>query len=1207
MKAGVRRLFGRRTRAGILRLVVVSVGFLVSATLAAEFGAPADLRCEYLKDPEGIDAMRPRLSWIDTAAAGTDRGLRQTAFQIQVAGSRQDLEAGNAGVWDSGKQISASSSQVPYGGPALVSGGVYHWRVRVWSAGTASPWSEIAKWSMGPLSGDEWTSEWIGRDAESGGIAEADWIWISREAYHQAPAESRWFATSFTIPADATVTKATATFVADDVFELFVNGTSCLSGDAWNRPQSTGIGSLLRAGVNVLAVKATNGTPGYAGLIGAVTVRLSNGNTINISTDTSWFGRSSAPANVAAVPGSSTGWSPASRIGDYGIPPWGAIPTQQAFPVVYLRKDFQLDVLPRRAVLYLTCLGTAEARLNGERVGADYFVPGWTDYRKRLYYRAYDVTGQLRRGANTLGAKLASGWFTGNISILGPNHYGTKNRLRAQLHLFWPDGTVKVVGTDETWRVSDGPIRMADHFEGETYDARAEMPGWDEPGFAAAVWRAPDTGAEVDPSIEAYPGEPVRRIEELPPPVVTAPKAGLQVFDFGTNFAGWVRLKIKAPAGTRITMRFGEMLKRDGMVYRDNLRSAKATDTYICKGGGEEIWEPSFTYHGFQFVEVEGLPGPAAPDTLTGIVVHSDLPRVGSLTTSHDIVNRTTRNMRRSVVSNSFDIPTDCPQRDERMGWMDYHEVARSASFELDQSALLTKWVTDMVDAQLAPGVFSQMSPDPHNFGWSPGWADSIVLIPWTMYLVKGDTALADRWFDEMKSHVETYRKRSPDFIAPAEGFGDWLAPDQSTPKDLISTALFARCSHALSEMARATERKADAATYARLFEEVRTAFQRRFVNPDGTIGSDSQGGYAMAIAWDLLTEAQLAAAAPKFAASVSTRDNHLSTGMVTTHLLLPALSKAGLNAAAFAIVNQTTLPSWGYFLRQDATSMWERWDSKTDAFNPEAMNSYNHANLGTCTEWFYRYVLGVDALEPGYAKIRIRPTPGEGLDEARGSYDSARGRIAVDWKKTPETFTLVVTVPPNSDAEVHVPAWSAQTVTESGSTPGEGVTFLREENGAFVFGVGSGTYHFAAGLIEPTPTPLPTATPTPEPTATPAPTPEPTAAPTPRPTATPVLRDSPTVFSKTLRTKPKGEFVEVTGSFRDGDGIRRARVTVDGKSRPLRLKKDGKWSVRIQPVQRVVVLRLRVFDKNRRARSVGYRLVPVGDRYRTEGKRSVR
>ncbi|MGA2253799.1 MAG: family 78 glycoside hydrolase catalytic domain, partial [Thermoguttaceae bacterium] len=599
-------------------------------------------------------------------------------------------------------------------------------------------------------------------------------------------------------------------------------------------------------------------------------------------------------------------------------------------PATYLRKDFRLQKLPQRAVLYVTSQGIVEPRLNGKKAGDDFLVPGWTDYHKRIYCRAYDVTPQVRQGDNTLAAILGDGWFRGHLSIIGQNLYGRQTRLLAQLHVFYADGSSDVVASDGSWTAGFGPILAADLYAGETYDARLEADGWDRPGFVNREWQPVKVGTQLKPVIQAAPGAPVQCTGEIRPVAITQPKSGLHVVDFGRNFAGWMRLRINAPAGTRIAMRFGEMLNADGTVYRTNLRGARATDCFICKGVGEEVWEPRFTYHGFQYVEVEGLPTPPDPKMLTGILVGSALPLTGSFACSNEIMTRTADNMRCTIRANLVDVPTDCPQRDERMGWMDYHEVVASTLYEQDASSLLTKWMADIVDARLKDGSFSMIAPDVHRFDWSPGWADSSVLIPWTMYSVYADTRLCERYYREMAGNIDYYQQHSSALVGPDVGLGDWLAPDMSTPKQLISTALFAHDTRTMSLMAQALGKANDARRYQQLFWEIRSAFQKRFIHPDGAIGTNSQGGYAMALAYDLLDGEQVRRASNHLVAAINAQDWHLSTGMVTTHLLLPALSKVGRTDVAYRLFAQKTYPSWGYFLKLGATSMWERWDAKT-------------------------------------------------------------------------------------------------------------------------------------------------------------------------------------------------------------------------------------------------------------------------------------
>ncbi len=660
------------------------------------------------------------------------------------------------------------------------------------------------------------------------------------------------------------------------------------------------------------------------------------------------------------------------------------------------------------------------------------------------------------------------------------------------------------MASDGSWTAGFGPILAADLYAGETYDARLET-AWDSPGYVNPQWRPVQVGSQLGPVLQAAPGAPVQRIAKVQPAAITRPKPGLQVVDFGLNFAGWVRLRINAPAGTKITMRFGEMLNPDGTVYRTNLRAARATDCYICKGTGEEVWEPRFTYHGFQYVEVEGLPQPlpspswrgrapcthgrgegallpspfgrgrapcthgrgeGSPEMFTGFLVGSALPSTGSFACSNQVMTRTAENMRCTIRANLVDLPTDCPQRDERMGWMDYHEVVASTLYEQDAASLLTKWTTDIVDARFSDGGFSMIAPDVHRFGWSPGWADSSVLIPWTMYRVYGDVRLCGRYYRELAGHVDYYQRHSTGLIGPDVGLGDWLAPDMSTPRSLISTALFAECTRNMSVMAQALGKTDAAARYGHLFQEIRTAFRKKFLHADGTLGSNSQGGYALALAYDLLDGGQVRQAADHLLAAIAARDGHLSTGMVTTHLLLPALSKVGRSDAAYRLFVPQTCPSWGYFLKLGATSMWERWDAKTEkGFHRDGMNSFNHANLGTCTEWFYRTVLGIDSQGPGFQRIVIRPIPGGGLTWARGHYDSPQGRIAVAWSLAGHRMDLNVSIPANATALVFIPAAEASAVQEGGkqAARAEGVTFVRQEPGSAVFSIGSGTYAFSA------------------------------------------------------------------------------------------------------------------------------------------------
>ena len=753
---------------------------------------------------------------------------------------------------------------------------------------------------------------------------------------------------------------------------------------------------------------------------------------------------------------------------------WLPQPQKRKFPPpTMLRKDFTLQAVPTRAVLYVTALGHVEPRLNGQLVADEYFTPGFTDYRKRLYYRAYDVTALLKPGANTLGAVLADGWFRGSFSMLGLNHYGRHTRLRAELHLFDAAGHDQVVASDTSWKAGFGPIVEADMQAGESYDAQLEQTGWDSSGFDDHAWLAVDTGADVTPAIiRSHPAPPVHRIGERPTLAITQPKPGVYVFDLGQNFAGYARLKVHAPAGTAVALRFAEMLEPDGTVYVKALRSARAIDTYVCKGGGEETWEPRLTYHGFRYVQVEGLTEAPTPATITGVVLSSGYADTGAFECSHALLNQIWSNTRWSQLSNYFEIPTDCPQRDEREGWLaDTQVFVRTGSYNQDVAAFMNKWMDDVVDTQAKDGKFSATAPG--NGRWSPGWADAGVIVPWTLWQVYGDIRVLERLYGNMQRHIEYYQAHSPELIGPEGVYGDWLAIGGYTEKSLIGTAYFAYSTKLMAEIAEALGKNDDAAAYRRLFADICAAFQKKFINADGSIGEKkSQTAHLMALHFDLLTPEQRAAAIPHLLKNFEDRNWRLGVGFLGVNLLLPTLSEIRHTDGAYYLMEGTEFPSWGYSIDQGATTIWERWNSYTKArgFGDVKMNSFNHYSYGSCVEWLYRTVLGISAAEPGYGRVIIRPEPGPGIIWARGHYDSIHGRITTDWKWANGQLGLDVTLPPNTSAEIYVPAAAAEAVREGGlpAASAPGLRLLRMEDGSAVFAAGSGEYRFSVPYTGP-------------------------------------------------------------------------------------------------------------------------------------------
>ena len=743
-------------------------------------------------------------------------------------------------------------------------------------------------------------------------------------------------------------------------------------------------------------------------------------------------------------------------------------------PPPYLRRAFLVGRSIKRAVVYASALGLYELHINGKRIGEDYFTPGWTDYTTRVYYQTYEVTDLIKNGSNTIGAVLADGWYAGYLGFgKKREHYGSKPRLFVQLEIEYENGHIQKVVTDGTWKARYGPILETDFLMGEIYDGRKEMPGWDTPSFDDSSW---DEVAVTDNSegigeVQSYPGETVQKIMEIKPKELTEPDEGVYVFDMGQNFAGWVRLKVNGKAGTKVVLRFAEILNPDGSIYTENLREARCTDTYILKGKGKELWEPQFTFHGFRYVEVTGYPGKPGLDTVTGVVVHSAIPITGSFECSNPMVNQLYSNIVWSQRGNFIEIPTDCPQRDERLGWTgDAQIFIRTSTYNMDVSAFFTKWLVDLEDAQSDEGGFPDVAPRKVAMGdGTAAWGDAGVICPWTIYEVYGDKRVIERHYESMKKWISYLKKNSKDLLRPAKGYGDWVSIASDTPKDVIATAYFAYSTRLVSKAAAVLGKDEDADKYEELFEQIRSAFNKAYVSEDGRIKGETQTCYLLGLYFDLLPEDKREPATLHLIEAIRKKDWHLSTGFVGLSYLVPTLADTGHLDIAYRLLNNDTFPSWGYSIKNGATTIWERWDGWTEekGFQTPGMNSFNHYSFGSIGRWLFGSVAGIDTEGPGYKRIIIKPRPGGGLDYAKASYKSINGKIVSDWKIKGDKFTLDVTIPANTTATVYVPAGDIESVTEGGKPAAQAnaVSLLRMEDDSAVFAVGSGHYRFVSKL----------------------------------------------------------------------------------------------------------------------------------------------
>ncbi|MBN2086034.1 MAG: family 78 glycoside hydrolase catalytic domain [Anaerolineales bacterium] len=759
-------------------------------------------------------------------------------------------------------------------------------------------------------------------------------------------------------------------------------------------------------------------------------------------------------------------------------------------PAPYLRKEFTLPKNIVAARLYAAAIGLYECHLNGVRAGDALLTPGWTDYSRRIQYQVCDVTDLLRPGANAFGMILGDGWGVGHIAWLGRQHYADRPQCLAQIVCTYSDGSREIIATDRSWKAAQGPILESDLLMGESYDARRELTDWSNPGYQDDSWWPVVTFSDRDAALVAANGPAVKRQEALRPAAIREipPKVkGRWIFDMGQNMVGWVRLAVRGEKGTTVSIRYAETLDPDGALYTANLRSARCTDHYTLKGEGEETWEPHFTFHGFRYVELSGFPGAPDGETVTGIVVHSEMPSIGSFECSDPLINRLQHNIVWGQKGNFVDIPTDCPQRDERLGWTgDAQVFIRTAAFNRDVAGFFTKWMRDLEDAQYPNGAYPSVAPNLP--AWSigeggPAWADAGVICPWTLYLCYGDTRVLAERYASMRRFVEFLSQTSRDGIRCYPGYagwhgnGDWLALDGSdgreggTSKELIGTAFYAHSSRLLAAIARILGKQEDASRYQALFEEARAAFRQRFVRGDGTIEGGTQTSYVLALEFDLLPGELRIPAAAELVRKIRERDNHLSTGFVGTPYITWVLSATGHLDTAYDLLRQTTWPSWLYSVTQGATTIWERWDGWTHdkGFQDPKMNSFNHYAYGAVGAWMYAVIGGIepDPERPGYKHIVMHPRPGGGLARAAVELQSMYGGIQSDWTRADGRFDWKITVPANTTATIFIPAKDENRVTEGGRPwkQSHGVTFARMETGCAVFRLIPGAYNFSTRM----------------------------------------------------------------------------------------------------------------------------------------------
>lgn len=1065
------------------RIVPFLAAWCVILSLHAESPVKVDtLTCEHLTNPIGIGNQQPRFSW---KLRSTVAGEMQTAWEIRAASSLARVRDDSPKLWASGKVASDQSVLIPWNGKRLDSRSRVFWQVRVWDkGGQPSAWSEVASFELGLLDpANDWKGKWITADLprydiEAPALERASWISAGSTATQ--PATVR---VNVEIPPGAKVRRASIDAAADGLATIYVNGqptkqgptslTAPLHAEVWNQ-FTPGLNQIAISSAPVRnAIRRDRGQTGRNAIAAAGTIEFDDGRRIPFNTDGSWKAVNAAGTNWIGADLYNSEWTNATVIAPYAAQLskyWGST----IGPGRYLRKNFAAQKPVVKARLYATALGVYEASINGQPVSSDLLAPGWTDYTKRVMVQTYDVTKLIHTGANALGAVLGDGWYAGRLGWMGLAQYAATPAFSAQLEITYADGSSEIITSDESWKAGAGEMIGSDEQWGEVNDATKAVKNWNQPMFDESGWK---NAVVENHSVALVPqlGPPVRELMDLAPQKITR-LGDAWIIDFGQNLVGHVRLSARGRAGDTVTVRHAETINTDGSLYTENLRTALATDTFTLAGKGRETLEPHFTFHGFRYAEITGYSGTLKASDLRAVVVGSDNPPTGTFESSNPDLNRLYENIVWSQRGNFLSVPTDCPQRDERLGWMgDAQVFAPTAARNADVAAFFTKWLVDVNDGQSTNGDFADVSPRVSRPQPAmPIWGDAGVIIPWVMYETYGDTAfLADnfpfmaRWVDY--SEQRALHPPANSFGGPrgatasyagrlilSGGVGDHLAPVR-TPTEVVDTAYFAHSAELVAKAATILHKTDEAAKYDKLFRDITDTFNEFFVSTNGVIQGDTQTGYILALQFGLLPENLRAAAAQRLADNVA-QHGHVTGGFVGNGLICPTLTQINRPDLAWNLVLTNTYPSWLFSVKNGATTIWERWDGWTPerGFQDSSMNSFNHYSLGSIGAWLYSGAAGIrpDDASPGYKHFFLAPQFTARLAHLKATFDSPYGVIASGWRVEKDQILYDVTIPPNSSATVELP-FPPQEIRQSGkklAVPDAAATKLS---------LGAGSYHF--------------------------------------------------------------------------------------------------------------------------------------------------
>jgi alpha-L-rhamnosidase len=1077
-----------------------------------------NLKCEYLKDAL-IAKSKPRFSW---EIESSQEAQLQTAWQMMVSDDLEKLDAGNGNIWDSGKTLGNKTFGITWKDDRLRSFTKYYWKVRVWDRnGQVSDWGKPASFITGAFDTNDWNASWIGTQAE----APLEYPLLYKHigylsAYAAQSNDEKWVQIDLGKKKDFDMIRLYPSYnnqrsIKDYYFPLAYRIECSDDGKSWTEllvfpdgpaPLGEPIEHIMdESQARYIRFTATkmkqydhinfnpddryNLTKKFAFSLAEVEV-VHLGEVISLN-------RSVSYKDALTKIDRENGYDPDMLTdGITGTP----LPPQKRVipPSPLLRKTINLKERPVQALAYVSALGVYEIALNAQYPDQRVLAPEWTDYNKRVQYQVFDVSHMLKSGPNVISAQLADGWYAG---MLGPvrwspyfpkrGAYGLDRRLFFQMEIAYPDGKKETIVSDDSWKIfSDGPIRLADNFLGETYDANKEVQGWEKADFDDSAWENVFVDEELDVNLVPQINQPIKVVETLPAKRVSKTKAGHYIIDIGENIAGWCAIQLKGNPGDLIIMQHGEILDEEGELYTENLGMAVQIDSVILGPGGRLTYEPRFTYHGFRFVEVRGLRSQPDKSILEAKVITSDQPRTGYFACSNPMLNQLYQNINRSHVSNMHGIPTDCPQRDERCGWMgDAYIFAQTSIYNRNMAAFYNKWIMDIMDAQSTRGTFPDIAPHPFayekHFTGVPGWADAGIQVPYILYQNYGDQEIIEDHFQSYEKYIENILNNNPDFIwknGLGNNYGDWLngntlraegfpSTGAQVPSEVFATIMFYNSTCNLSKMASIIGQSEKVRYYADLAYNIKKAFARAFVDVDGKIEGDAQSCYALALHYDIFPEDMEATFEKRMMDKFIPYDGRMNTGFHSTLPLMKELVKRGYEEKAFQLLETKEFPSWGYSIEQGATSIWERWDGyvKGRGMQGAGMNSFNHYAFGAIGEWMYKHIVGIqpDLNHPGFTHFILKPLPGGTLTWAEGSYHSICGKIEAKWTKKGHGFEYEITIPANTSATVHLPGKSPETVLINGGKLSDYVkgSKIEHQNGYIIFEVFSGDYFFSSTL----------------------------------------------------------------------------------------------------------------------------------------------